>query len=131
MTYIGSSIFIQGEITSAEDLQIDGGVHGQIVVRDAELTVGPGARIEAEVRSARVTVRGAVLGNISATERIELAATAEVTGDLSANFVVLAEGARFNGRIDMDRRTIASRVARFKADTTTLAGPPHNAQIVA
>jgi hypothetical protein len=29
--------------------------------------------------------------------------------------VVVADGAQFNGRIDMDQRTIAARVAHFKA----------------
>jgi cytoskeletal protein CcmA (bactofilin family) len=38
-----------------------------------------------------------------------------VTGNLSANQIVIEEGATFNGRIDMDRRTIAAKVAQYKA----------------
>jgi cytoskeletal protein CcmA (bactofilin family) len=115
MTTIGTTIIITGEMTSSEDVTVDGRVDGQLLVRDAALIVGERAQVKADVRSARVTVRGQVTGAISATERIELTATATVEGSLSANRVVLAEGAHFNGRIDMDQRTIAARVAQFKA----------------
>lgn len=114
MTRIGTTIVITGEITSNEDVTVEGRVDGQVLVRDAALTIGERAELKADVRGARVTVRGTVNGAISATERIELAATATVDGSLSANRVILAEGAHFNGRIDMDQRTIAARVAQFK-----------------
>lgn len=119
MTRIGSTIVITGEVTSGEDVTIEGRVEGQVLVRDAALTVGERAELTADVRGARVTVRGTVNGAISATERIELAATATVDGSLSANRVVVAEGAHFNGRIDMDQRTIAARVAQFKEKQET------------
>jgi cytoskeletal protein CcmA (bactofilin family) len=61
-------------------------------------------------------VLGTVNGNVAATERIELGESANVTGSLSADRVVLVEGARFNGRIDMDRRTITTKVAQYKAE---------------
>jgi len=114
MTNIGPEIRINGELSSDESLRIDGHIKGQIVLREAELTIGQSARVEADVRSMRVLVLGTVTGNISASERIELGATANVTGSLSANKVVIVDGARFNGRIDMDRRTIAAKIAQFK-----------------
>jgi cytoskeletal protein CcmA (bactofilin family) len=114
MTSIGQSIVIQGDVSSEEDLRIEGRVHGQIAARTGTLTIGPSARIEADVRGARVRIEGAVQGNISATERIELGTSAQVTGSLSANVVVLADGARFNGHIDMGQRTIAAAVARSR-----------------
>jgi cytoskeletal protein CcmA (bactofilin family) len=75
--------------------------------------------VEADVRCLRVLVLGTVTGSIQATERIELGATATVNGSLSANRVVIVEGARFTGRVDMDKRTIAAKVAQFKADQPT------------
>jgi cytoskeletal protein CcmA (bactofilin family) len=115
MTRIGATIVITGELTSAEDVTVDGRIDGQLIVRDAALTIGERAQLEATVRGARIVVQGFVTGAISASERIELTATATVDGSLSANRVVVAEGARFNGRIDMDQRTIAARVAQYKA----------------
>jgi cytoskeletal protein CcmA (bactofilin family) len=115
MTTIGPSLSIHGEISSDEDLVIEGRVGGQIVMKNATLTIGKQARVDADVRGARVQVLGAIQGNIAATDRIELAPTAAVVGDLTANHIVLVEGATFTGRIDMDKRTIAAKVAQYKA----------------
>ena len=115
MTRLGRSLVITGELTSDEDVAIDGQVHGRVSARDATVTVGEHGRVDADVRCARALVHGTFSGTISATERIHLHASAQVNGNLSANHVVIADGARFGGRIDMDQRTIAARVAHFKA----------------
>ena len=115
MTTIGPSLLITGEVSSEEDLVIEGRFGGQILIRNATLTIGKQAHVEADVRGARVHVLGNIQGNIAASERIELGPTAAVLGSLSANQVVLVEGATFNGRIDMDKRTIAAKIAQFKA----------------
>lgn len=115
MTSIGATIVITGELTSTEDITVEGRVDGRLLVRDALLTIGERAQIQADVRGARVVVSGFVTGAISASERIELTATATVDGSLSANRVIVEDGAQFNGRIDMDQRTIAARIAKYKA----------------
>src|SRR5215204_1191951 len=91
MTSIGATIVITGEVTSGEDVTVDGRVDGQLLVRDAALTIGERAQVQADVRGARVVIRGLVTGAISASERIELTATATVDGSLSANRVVVAD----------------------------------------
>jgi cytoskeletal protein CcmA (bactofilin family) len=83
--------------------------------------VGEHANVKADIRGTRVLVRGRVEGSIVATQRIELAPGCDVTGSLSANQVVLIDGARFNGRIDMDQRTIAARLAQYKAQNAATA----------
>jgi cytoskeletal protein CcmA (bactofilin family) len=116
MTNIGPCVFIDGELTSTDDLRLDGQVRGDIVMRDADLTVGQTAQVTADIRGVRVLILGTVNGNVTATERIELGASANVTGGLSANKVVIVDGARFTGRVDMDRRTIAAKIAQYKAE---------------
>ena len=116
MTTIGHSINIKGEVSSDESLRVDGQVRGQIHMRDAELTIGQSARVDADVRATRVLVLGTVRGNIAATARVELGASSSVTGNITAETLVLVEGARFQGRVDMDRRTIAARVAQYRAE---------------
>lgn len=115
MTRIGASVVIHGDVTASEALQIDGEVRGRIEARDGLLTLGPAARIEADVAGMEVLVLGQVRGNLTASRRIELGATADVSGTLSASHVVLADGARFSGRIDMGQRTIAAKVAAHRA----------------
>jgi cytoskeletal protein CcmA (bactofilin family) len=115
MTHIGASVDFDGTLTCEEDLTIEGKLTGHIHLRDATLTVAQPALLEADIRATRVVVHGTVTGSISAGQRIELAPSAKVTGDLSAIQVVIAEGAQFNGRVDMGRRTIAAKVAQYKA----------------
>lgn len=120
MTTIGQSVIIQGEITSDEDLTIEGRVRGQVnLPREATLVVGMKAIVEADLRGARITILGNVKGTVTATQRIELAASAVVEGSLSANLVVMADGATFHGSIDMGQRTIAAKVAQYKANQAT------------
>lgn len=116
MTTIGHSITIKGEVSSDESLRVDGNIRGQIHMRDAELTIGPSARVEADLRATRVLVLGTVRGNIVASARVELGASSNVTGDITSDTVVLVDGARYHGRVDMDKRTIAARVAQYRAD---------------
>jgi cytoskeletal protein CcmA (bactofilin family) len=104
---------VTGTVTAGENLRIDGRVKGTINVKDATLTIEPDARIDAHVHGLRVVVLGSVRGSIVATERIELTATAAVTGSLSAAQVVVADGALFDGAIDMARRTVALKVGTY------------------
>jgi cytoskeletal protein CcmA (bactofilin family) len=114
MTLIGRSIHITGDITSDEDLAIHGRVTGTITLRSSAVMVAPEAEVDADLRGGRVLVLGRVNGAIVASERIELGTTASVTGSLSANQVVLIEGAWFTGNIDMNQRTIAAKLATYR-----------------
>jgi cytoskeletal protein CcmA (bactofilin family) len=118
MTTIGASLVITGELTGDEDITLDGHISGPVSINGA-LTVAEGARLTGEVRASRVVVRGTIDGAVSAVERIELQPSAVVSGSLSANHVVIADAATFNGRIDMDQRTISAKVAQYRAAQPT------------
>jgi cytoskeletal protein CcmA (bactofilin family) len=123
MTRIGPSLVIVGEFESHEETTIDGRVDGHVHVKGAFLTITPRGTVKADIRGVRVYVQGQVKGGISATERIELGATARVEGALSADQVVIEEGARFDGGIDMGQRTIASKMAQYRAGHATIDAP--------
>ena len=115
MTRIGPSFIISGELLSSEDTIIEGRVDGQVQIKGAPLTITSRGRVRADVRAVRVLVEGQLKGSVSASERIELTASAQVEGALSANQVIIIEGARFDGGIDMQRRTIESKMAQYRA----------------
>ena len=101
---IGQSVQIKGELSGNEDLTIEGLVDGKIMVKDHNLTIGANGRITAEVHAKTVVVVGQVSGNITADDKVELAPTASVVGDIRAPRVSIADGARFKGSIDMERK---------------------------
>ncbi len=104
---IGQSVEIKGELTGNEDLTIDGRVDGKISLKDHNLTIGAHGKINAELQAKRVVVNGQVVGNITATDKIEIAPTGSVEGDLTAPRVALADGSSFKGSIDMGSKVAA------------------------
>jgi cytoskeletal protein CcmA (bactofilin family) len=101
---IGQSIHIKGELTGNEDLTIEGKVEGKVFLKDHNLTIGANGKITAEIQAKTVMIVGEVAGNITADDKVEVAATGTVRGDITAPRVVLADGAKFKGAIDMDRK---------------------------
>jgi len=98
---IGKSVIIKGELSGSEDLTIEGQVEGKIELRQNLLTIGPNAKIKAQVFAKTVVVEGQVHGNISAGERIDIRDKGIVEGNLAAPRVAIADGAHFRGSIDM------------------------------
>src|SRR5262245_26745836 len=115
---IGQSVQIKGELTGNEDLTIEGKVDGKVFLKDHNLTIGGNGRIAAEIHAKTVMVIGEVVGNITADDKVEIAATGSMRGDIVAPRVVLADGARFKGSIDMERKSAAASTA-----TRTSAAP--------
>jgi cytoskeletal protein CcmA (bactofilin family) len=112
---IPASARIIGDIRTGENLSVAAKVQGNIHVANADLTITEDAHVIGDIRAKRIYVRGRVSGTVSALERIELAASASVSGHISADHVVVIDGAQVNAKIDMNRRTIAAMVARHKA----------------
>ena len=97
---IGSSMVIDGEVGGDEDLIIQGTVRGRISC-GRTLTIEAGAVIEAEIKAAVVEIGGHVIGNVQASERVDLKPSACVVGDIRAPRINIAEGASFKGNVDM------------------------------
>ena len=106
---IGKSIAIRGDLTGEEDIVIEGQVDGKVEFPKSEVTVGKEGRVRAEIRAKAVVVVGHVVGNVNATERIELRGSGIVEGDVRAPRLVVQEGAVLNGQIEMTSGKTASR----------------------
>jgi cytoskeletal protein CcmA (bactofilin family) len=105
---IGKSVVIKGELNGSEDLTIEGHVEGRIELRDHVLTIGSNGRIKAELFAKSVVVLGEVIGNVSATEKIDIRENGSVEGDITSPRVAIAEGAHFRGSVDMAQKGKAS-----------------------
>lgn len=99
---IGKSLHIKGELSGQEDLVIDGTVDGKVSLNGHNVTIGPSGRVQAGIRAKSVVVGGQLRGNVVAEAKFEITATGAMSGDVQAPRVVLADGAKFKGRVDMD-----------------------------
>lgn len=99
---IGASLDLQGELSGNEDLLVEGRVQGRIQLAQHAVTIGAKGRVSAAVHARVVSIEGEVDGNLVAEELIVLKKSARVRGDLVAPRVVIEDGARFKGTIDME-----------------------------
>jgi cytoskeletal protein CcmA (bactofilin family) len=99
-TFFGPNITFDGTITGNESVTIEGTVRGKIDLQ-ANLLIGTKARVEATVHAKNVTIEGKLAGDVSADERVELVASATVDGNIKAPKIIVADGARFRGNVDM------------------------------
>ncbi len=63
--------------------------------------IGPQANIKAEISARTVIISGEVVGDIVATERIELKMPGKLKGNISAPLVIMDEGVLFEGHCAM------------------------------
>lgn len=99
-TFFGPNAVIEGTVTGSDPVFIQGTVKGKIHLQ-SDLRIGTQARVEATVHARNVTIEGKLNGDVSADDRVELIASATVDGNIRAPKIVVAEGARFRGSVDM------------------------------
>lgn len=99
---IGPSIKIKGEVTGDEDLVIKGSVEGTVDLANYEVTIGESGKVKADIKGKTVTVNGEVTGDITGGEKVIIAKTGHVRGNIIAPRMTLEDGAVFKGSIDMD-----------------------------
>lgn len=99
---IGPKISFKGELSGEEDLLIQGRVEGTIDLKGNQLTVGQQGVVKANLMAKTITIEGNVEGDLIGQESIEIKASSNVKGNLVAARVILEDGAKFRGSIDMD-----------------------------
>src|SRR5713226_6091534 len=116
VTWVGQSVVFKGDLSSSEDMTIEGRVEGTVKLDDHSLTIGPNAEIRADIVAKTVTVRGAVTGTITAGDKVVVSGTGSVEGDVISPRLALADGAVLRGRVDtLTRHTEANKVRRLAA----------------
>lgn len=98
--YLDRGSKVSGKLSFEGAAKIDGEVDGEIHGKDG-LTIGESAVITAQIRATSVIVSGKVSGDITATQRIEIRASAKVNGNIAAPVLIVQEGALFEGHCSM------------------------------
>jgi cytoskeletal protein CcmA (bactofilin family) len=123
---IGKSVQIRGEVKGSEDLMVDGHVEGTITLLESRLTIGPNAHVAANVSAKDVIVLGHLIGNVSATGRVDLRDGCDLVGDISAGRLSIEEKAVFRGKVEPLQGEKAGGVAPAKGAEVPVATSPAN-----
>jgi cytoskeletal protein CcmA (bactofilin family) len=119
-TVIGKSVIIRGGLSGNEDLFIDGDVEGTVTLPESRLTIGPNARVKADVSAREVVIFGHLTGNVQATGRVDLRQSALVQGDILAGRLSIEESAVLTGRVELK---VTSEVPKPSAPAVSVPAP--------
>jgi cytoskeletal protein CcmA (bactofilin family) len=103
-TIIGKDTLITGTVDVKGAVRVDGTVKGKVICTDC-VTIGSTGLVEADIESNTAVIAGRMVGNVVATEKIELQAKCELEGDIKTKSLVIEQGAVFCGACNMKGST--------------------------
>ena len=104
LSFIGETMEVEGDMTSDEDVKIEGKVKGNITISKT-LTIGKSGKVTADIKASVVRIIGEAKGNIIASDKVEILAQGRYSGNIQSKKLVVAEGALLNGNINQENST--------------------------
>jgi cytoskeletal protein CcmA (bactofilin family) len=101
-TLIGAGTRVDGNVAISGGVHVEGYVHGNVTAApgaSALLSVAERGVVEGTVDVPRVVVHGEVRGDIRAIEKVELGASARISGSVAYGSIEMAAGAVIQGRL--------------------------------
>jgi cytoskeletal protein CcmA (bactofilin family) len=112
---------IEGKYAFRGTVMLNGRFAGEITTTDT-LVVGEKAVVKATINAGIVRISGEVVGTVTASERIELRASARLYGDVETPVLVMDEGALLDGQCRMTRLKPAETSAAPARDLSVISG---------
>lgn len=98
-TVVAGDAEVNGDIRLSGALQVDGRVIGNIDANEGVVSVTRDGYVEGVIRAPKVIVDGVIVGDVYASEHLQLDTQARVDGDLYYRFMETVSGAQINGRL--------------------------------
>jgi len=99
-SFIGSGTEFQGGLNVKGALRVEGQFDGK--VNAACVILGETGVIKGEVSAKKIIIGGKIEGNLRVQEIVEIKATGKVLGDIFTKIISITEGAKVNGKIEME-----------------------------
>lgn len=109
-TVIAKGTVIEGKFSCAENVRLDGNIHGEVKV-DKRLVMGDTSYVQGNIQARDAAIKGKIKGDIVVKEALHLMDTAMIEGNITAKTIVVEEGARYNGSCQIGQAVSASAVA--------------------
>lgn len=97
-TIIGASIKVKGNFQGQGNIIIEGALEGSLKT-EANVFIGPQAKVLANIEAQDAIITGEVRGNIRARKYLAIGATAKIFGDLQYAEISIERGAAVNGQL--------------------------------
>jgi cytoskeletal protein CcmA (bactofilin family) len=106
-TLISAGTTLSGDITSDNDLRIDGTIRGN-VYSTAKIIIGASGFVEGNIDGLQADINGKVQGNITVKELLQLKGQCNVQGNIIAEKLQIEPTATFNGQCQMAGKSTAT-----------------------
>ena len=106
-TLIGQSLEVTGDVKFKGGLHLDGKIMGNVSSEDNDtsvLIISDTGRIEGDVSVSYAVINGEVIGNVYASEKLELSSRARISGNVHYNLLEMASGSEVNGKMVHDKQ---------------------------
>ena len=126
-TLIGAGTRIIGDVQFTGGFHVDGHIKGNVDAPQesgSTLSVSDAGVVEGSVAVPNVILNGAVTGDILAQERVELGATARVSGNVYYGLIEMEMGAEINGKLVHEPRKAQAPTAKGQGKVPTSPPPP-------
>lgn len=100
-SFFGSEPEFSGEISFVDMIRVNGHIAGSVQSTKGTLIVDTTARVDANVDVAVAVISGTVTGDIVAHQRVELAPSAKIYGNIWTRSLAIQSGAIFEGVCQM------------------------------
>ena len=101
-TLIAANCELVGDVHFSDELLVNGIVKGNIHAQPgskAIIRISEKGRVQGEIRVPRIIVNGEVFGDIWSDKHIELAAKAEIEGNVYYHLIEMVQGSRVDGQL--------------------------------
>lgn len=109
---IAKDMSIVGDLETEGVVRIEGRIRGTVRAA-SQVLVGQGAQVEGDVHTREAVIGGEVMGAIHAIERVELQATASVTGNISTPRIAVMEGGKVSGEVRIQEPATAEQAQAY------------------
>lgn len=116
-TLVGRQTELQGDVSFAGGLHIDGTVKGKVSAsgdKEAVLSVSESGVIEGDVYVANVILNGSIHGDVHALGQLTLHSCARVNGNVHYKVMEMASGATVNGQMVHEVESERGNVTAFE-----------------
>jgi cytoskeletal protein CcmA (bactofilin family) len=119
-TLISTKTEIVGDVKFKGGLQVEGTIKGNLIAEagsGAVVRISDTGRVEGQITSPNVVVNGSVIGDIYASEYIELAKKARIKGDVYYHMMEMVLGSEVNGKLIHQGKNELKQASKSLAET--------------
>jgi cytoskeletal protein CcmA (bactofilin family) len=95
-TVIAKGTLMEGKFSCAENVRLDGAIHGEVVV-EKRFVMGDTSYVQGNITARDAAIKGKIKGDVYVKEALHLMDTAVIEGNITAKTMIVEEGARYNG----------------------------------